>query len=128
MRTEEEQRKYARRLRDRQWAFMEKMAAVGTLWYCNWNKSRRDEADDEIRDGLLSSIPLLDWIDNHKDWFIEGEWDEAREAFPFQLTPAGHLALTQRDRYDLEPVRGGLVSPGWEAMPEAREEETIHHG
>ena len=55
----------------------------------------------------------------HPDWFVVGAWDDARYAQPVHLTEAGRLALTQRARYDLEPVRGGLVEPGWEAIPRA---------
>jgi hypothetical protein len=115
--TDAARQQYARRLRDRQWWFMERMARVGTLWYCPWNKCRRPAAPDEVRDSLLSAISLLDWIDQHPAWFLEGPWDETRDAFPLQLTEAGRAALQQRERYDWEPVRGGLVAPGWEVRP-----------
>ena len=45
------------------------------------------------------------------------EYDEKRDAWPFRLTDAGRAALQDRDRYDMEPVYGGMVEPGWTATP-----------
>lgn len=110
-------REMARRMRDFQWTFMERTAALGTLWFCVWNKERRPELADEHRAGLIDGMEMLEWINSHSDWWIKGEWSDERYAMPLQLTDAGRLALTQRDKYDAEPVTGGLVEPGWQALP-----------
>jgi hypothetical protein len=107
----------ARHERNHQWHFMERIVAHGTLWYCPWNTKRLPEAADEFRDGWLSALPLRAWVTRHADWFVQGEWDKARDAFPFQVTAAGQTALAQRELYDMEPVPGGLVAPGWDAIP-----------
>ena len=114
-------RAHARQLRDRQWHFMARIAAAGTLWYCNWNKRNLPEAVDELRDSLLASVTIADWVERHPNWFVEGPWDDERYAFSFQLTDAGREALAHQDVYDLEPVSGGLVAPGWTAIPLPRE-------
>ena len=113
-------RAMARAVRDAQWAFMERIAAAGTLWFCNWNKHRMPEAPDELRCSLISGSEIGSWTEAHKDWFVFGEWNETRYAFPVQLTDAGRAALADRARYDMEPVEGGLVEPGWVAVPAAR--------
>jgi len=107
----------ARRTRDSHWAFMEKIAALGTVWWCVWNDIRRDEAPDEVRCCLISGCELNDWMQKHADWFAVGEWNETRYARPVRLTEAGRAALADRARYDMEPVYGGLVEPGFVVTP-----------
>ena len=51
------------------------------------------------------------------DWTIIGEWSGERYARPVHITAAGLEALENRRLYDMEPVRGGLVEPGWQAVP-----------
>lgn len=110
-------RHYARVARDRQWTFMERAAALGTLFFSPWNKYRQDEAADELRCSLMAGLDIIQWTEAHPDWFVIGEWIDGREVRPVQLTPAGLAALQNRAEYDLEPYQGGLVDPGWEAIP-----------
>ena len=114
-------REIARKIRDRQWRMMEQMEEHGTLWVCIWNKRRLPTAEDEFRDGLMGWEEKQSWFtDQHPDWFVIGddhEYDEKRDAWPFRLTDAGRAALQDRDRYDMEPVYGGMVEPGWTATP-----------
>jgi hypothetical protein len=115
--TSKRDREMARHLRNAQWAFMEKVNVFGTVWFCVWNKYRRAELADETRCCLISGMELLEWIDRHPDWWVKGEWSDERYAMPLQLTDAGRLALQQREKYDMEPVTGGLVEPGWLTTP-----------
>ncbi len=55
-----------------------------------------------------------------KDWWVIGDWSDQRYAAPVSLTDAGRAALANREQYDLEPVTGGLVEPGWQATPAPR--------
>ena len=96
---------------------MSRILDHGTLWFCVWNQRRLDEQPDEWRDGLISGMEILEWMNRHPDWFVSGVWNAARYAFPVQLTDAGRAALHERQKYDLEPVFGGLVEPGWQAIP-----------
>jgi hypothetical protein len=114
-------RRTARVMRDDQWRFMEMVADHGTLWFCNWNKSGRDEAADELRTSLIGGMNIGAWIDAHPDWFVVGEWSDARYAMPVQLTDAGRAALADRAPYDMEPIMGGMVEPGWTAIPSAQQ-------
>ena len=107
-------------MRDAQWRFAEKVVTYGTVWFCVWNKERRPELADEQRHGLIDGMEMLEWIDSHRDWWIKGEWSDERYAFPIQLTEAGRRALAEREKYDMEPVTGGLVEPGWECIPAER--------
>lgn len=109
----------ARRIRDEHWLFMERCAEHDPLWYCVWNKTRQPELPDEWRDALVNGMELLDWVNRHPDWFVVGEWDDDRYARPYRLTAAGHAALADRALYDMEPVYGGLVEPGWQCIPAA---------
>jgi hypothetical protein len=113
------ERQMARRIRDGQWDLMERTAKLGTLWFCWWDKARRHDppADDVLVTGLISGMELLDWMKRHEDWWIIGEWDDARYAAPVQLTDAGRAALAERAKYDMEPVYGGMVEPGWVCTP-----------
>lgn len=123
-RVNKKEREIARYVRDCQWRLMEKIQAHGVLWFCVWNKSRRPELPDEKRCGLLTGMDYLDWIGKHPEWFIQGEWDEAREAFPLQLRSAGLFALNNRDLYDMEPLDVGLVEPGYVVTPLPAEQRT----
>lgn len=118
--TSRDWRRRARSTRDAQWAFMEKIAALGVLWFCCWNKLGKPELADEVRTSLFGGMALNDWMFRHRAWFRIGRWNEERYASPIRLKPAGRRALRQRWRYDLEPVFGGMVEPGWQAIPEPR--------
>lgn len=120
-------RQRARAIRNRQWRFMERVALHAPLWFCAWNKERRPTSPDEMRSGLLTGMALLRWQQAHADWFVIGAWDALRDAEPIWLTPLGHQALQDRARYDMEPVEGGLIEPGWVAIPlPGGEEERLH--
>lgn len=117
-------RENARRERDSQWDFMERVAALPPqqpLWVCWWNKNRHHDYAhiplDLLICGLSGGMVLSEWLNSHKDWWIIGEWSDARYAAPVTLTDAGRAALANRAAYDMEPVTGGLVEPGWEAIP-----------
>jgi hypothetical protein len=112
---------HARRSRDYQWRFMARVLEVGTLWFTPWEKNRRPQAADEWRDGLLTGLDIVRWWTAHPDWFVIGEWDNERSARPIQLTDAGRAALADRATYDLEPYHGGMIEPGWIAVPSASE-------
>jgi len=111
----------ARHLRDSQWAFADKVARLGTVWVCWWNKNRHHDYNNHPDDlevyGLIDGIELLEWMNSHKDWWIIGEWSDDRYAAPVCLTEKGRIALAERKKYDMEPVTGGLVEPGWQATP-----------
>lgn len=119
MRRSKRYREQARRERERQWRFMERVAEHGTLWFCNWNKNHMPQLADEDRYCLMSGLTITSWTNAHPDWFVFGDWDAKRYAFPVQLTDAGRAALADRGRWDMEPVEGGLVEPGWRAVPTA---------
>jgi hypothetical protein len=110
-------REMARRVRDGQWKFMEKVHALGTIWWCIWNKERKPELADEYRNCLLSGMELNEWMSTHPDWWEIGEWSDDRYARPVRLTDVGMAALASRDVYDMEPVTGGLVEPGYIVDP-----------
>jgi len=117
--TDTSMRRMARYIRNEQWRLMERIEEHSTLWFCVWNKRRLPELPDEKRCGLIDGLELMEWFSrHHPDWFIQGPWSDERYAFPLQLTDAGRVALTERERYDMEPVYGGLVEPGWQAIPE----------
>jgi len=120
--TDESSRRRARAVRETHWRFMERCALHAPLWFCVWNKRGLPEASDEWRDGLMTGMDILAWMHAHPTWFSDGPWDDGRYARPVSLTPAGHEALTQRDRYDMEPHHGGLVEPGYVVVPWPREE------
>jgi hypothetical protein len=122
-------RRMARNIRDRQWEFMARVADLGTLWVCWWNKDRHHDREKASPDlficGLIDGCELIDWLHSHDDWWIIGEWSEERYAAPVSLTDAGRVALAEREKYDMELVTGGMVEPGWCAMPTA---ESKNHG
>lgn len=110
-------REQARLTRDAHWRFMERCAEHNPLWFCIWNKERRPTLADEQRHGLIDGMEILEWTDRHPDWFVMGEWSDERYAMPICLTDAGRAALTEREKYDMEPVYGGLVEPGYQVIP-----------
>ncbi len=110
-------RERARAIRDGDWQIMERMRDLGTLWFSPWNRDRLPEGLDELRVDLLTGMEIMNRWQQHEDWFDIGEWDRARAARPVRLTEAGLKALRERHLYDMEPVLGGLVEPGWTATP-----------
>lgn len=124
--TDDNARKMARHMRDEHWAFMERLAREGTVNVCLWNKNRQEERPDELRLCLISGMELMEWVRRHQDWFVLGENNLERHTFPVSLTDAGRAALLNRDLYDMEPVYGGLVEPGWQAIPFPRVEVAAH--
>lgn len=114
------EREIARYVRDGQWAFMERIQAVETLWFCVWNKNRHHQKPyppDLWVCCLMTGMDYLDWMKQHKDWFKVGRWSEKRYAVPVRLTDAGRKALTERGEYDMEPINGGLCEPGFTVIP-----------
>jgi hypothetical protein len=113
----------ARRMRDYHWSIADRVAKLGTLWVCWWNKNhhhRAPYAEDIHVCGLIDGMELLEWLKSHPDWWTIGEWSDERYAAPISLTDAGETALANREVYDMEPVTGGLVEPGWQAKPAKR--------
>jgi hypothetical protein len=126
--TSRRDREMARRIRDGQWEFMDRVFRLGTVWVCWWNENgHHDEnsiPDDLMVCGLIDGMELLAWLHSHKDWWTIDEWSDERYAAPVSLTDAGRAALAARDQYDMELVTGGLVEPGWCAMPARRAPKT----
>ena len=127
--TSDVSRRTARRTRNRHWQVLEKIAEHDPLWICWWDKAGRHSErslegrwvathppDVEVF-GLIDGMEFLDWMKVHPDWLEIGEWSDERYATPVRITDAGRAALTDRDKYDMEPVLGGLVEPGFEVVP-----------
>ena len=111
-------RERARRTREMQWRFMERVFEWRELWFSPWNKDRRDEAPDEWRACLMTGMEILGWIRSHRTWFHFGRWNEDRAARPIRLTAEGKRAVFERPREaDMEPIHGGLVEPGYIVRP-----------
>ena len=108
----------ARRMRNRQWIFMERMRDEGGVWFCPWDKygKHKDSNDGVFVDGLIG-WGINDWVRQHRDWYKRGRWNEKRCAVRYRLTDNGLAALENWQDYDMEPVFGGLVEPGWQAIP-----------
>lgn len=107
-------------MRDAQWAFADRVAEHGTLWFCWWDKAHRHKGArpaDVFVTGLIDGLEYLDWMNRHPDWWNIGKWQDDRYAAPIQLTEAGRAALAERAKYDMEPVFGGMVDPGWKIFP-----------
>lgn len=123
-----EDRAIARQIRDNQWAVLERIAEHDPLWICWWDKDGRHSKIEERPDdlavfSLLKSNELSLWLGPsgpHADWIEVGPWSEERYAAPVRLTSAGRSALEAKDQYDMEPVLGGMVEPGWVCIPQAR--------
>ena len=113
----------ARRIRDRHWETLELIAQHDPLYICWWNKDRYHDRtgtplpEDLLVHGLIDGLELAAWLRKHPDWTDMGEWSDERHAVPVWITGAGRKALANRHLYDMEPVEGGLVEPGWTAVP-----------
>lgn len=115
-------REQARRQRDWEWGFADRVARLGTIWVCWWDKDGRHGKSGKAPDDLLvccliTGCELSEWLNRHPDWWDIGEWDDARYAAPVSLTEVGRAALANRSAYDMEPVTWGLCEPGHEAIP-----------
>ena len=123
MLTEDRDREMARYIRDHQWRTLEAIAEHNPLWYCWWDKAGRHRPERGPRppdlkvSGLIDGMEILAWLRSHPDWVEIGEWSDERYAAPIHITEAGREALRNRHLYDMEPVTGGLVEPGWQATP-----------
>lgn len=115
--TDRSSRIFARRERDAQWEFMERVAREGIVWMCPWDKYKRHGADGVYVFGLLGSNELLSWLASHKDWWKRGRWSEKRCARSIRITKAGRKALRNRELYDMEQIFGGMVEPGYVVTP-----------
>ena len=119
---DENARRDARWIRNRHWQTLERIAQQNPnpLYICWWNKDKRlDDAgsDDLLVCSLVDGNDIVLWLRSHPEWIIIGEWSDERYACPVYITPAGIDALENREHYDMEPVFGGLVEPGWSAVP-----------
>jgi len=111
-------RRFARAERDSQWAFMGRVAREEIVWVCPWdNYSRHKDGDGVYVFGLMGAEEFLSWLHSHKDWWEVGPWVEKRCARSIRITEAGRAALANREQYDMEPVHGGMVEPGWICTP-----------
>lgn len=140
---------FARRERDAQWEFMERVAREGVVWMCPWDKYHKHGPrcpgicassrfipegdgwkcaqcgrviatipDDHVYVfGLIGSNELFGWLAAHKDWWKRGRWSEKRCARSIRITEAGRKALMNRMLYDMEPIHGGMVEPGYIVTP-----------
>lgn len=114
--------KMARAIRDGQWALLEKAATHDPLIWCWWDKAgryRNGVPANVHLTGLIGSMEDLAWFKRHPDWLVIGEWDDAVYGAPIRITDAGRAALANRALYDMEPVEGGMVEPGWICTPSA---------
>ncbi len=117
--TDRVSRRIARNERNGQWEFMERVAKEGVVWMCPWDKYNRHTGDGVYVFGLIGSTEFLQWLDSHRDWWIRGRWSEKRCARSIRLTDAGRKALNNRGEYDMEPIYGGMVEPGYVVVPAA---------
>ena len=79
---------------------------------------RREHQPDDLKVcGLIDGMELVHWLKTHPEWTTTGDWSDERYAAPVWITEAGRTALENRHLYDMEPVEGGLVEPGWRAKP-----------
>jgi hypothetical protein len=115
---------FARKERDSQWEFMERVAREGIVWICPWDKYKRHKDGDGVYVfGLIGSNEFFHWLDSHKDWWVRGDWSEERCARSIQITEAGRNALANREQYDTELIHGGMVEPGYVVRPWPRKKE-----
>ena len=119
--TDDAARRRARWVRDRQWKALERIAQCNPLYICFWDKNKHHtapEPDDLMVCGLIDGMELGHWITKqHPDWVRIAELSSYPCAYPVYITDQGRAALANRAAYDLEPVFGGLVEPGWQAIP-----------
>jgi hypothetical protein len=122
--TDDAARQRARWTRDRHWEIAARIAEADPLWVCWWNKNRRHDAantpDDLLVCSLIDGMEIMEWLNSHAEWWSIGEWSDERYAAPVTITAAGRAALDDREQYDMEPVTGGLVQPGWTCIPAPR--------
>lgn len=114
-------RETARYIRDRQWSLMERMVNA-PLRVCLWDKKRLTAEPGEVRFCLISGMEFMNWVRSHRRWFVVGRKHDERDAFVMKLTKAGRWAFRHKKRYDMAPVEGGLVEPGWVAIPAPRKD------
>ena len=114
-------RRSARHDRNHQWDTLERIAQHNPLWICWWDKDNRFKNRDVPADtkvcSLLTANTILSWLNGHPEWTVIGEWDDSRYAAPVWITDAGREALQNRHLYDMEPVSGGMIEPGWLCTP-----------
>ena len=114
-------RRTARHDRNYQWLTLEQIAEHDPLYICWWDKHGRFKNKEVPADtrvcGLISANTILSWLNAHPDWIVIGEWDDERYAAPVWITGAGREALENRHLYDMEPVAGGMIEPGWLCTP-----------
>ena len=93
--------------------------AVGKHWQCfGCNTVMRKIPDDGVYVcGLMGANEFLTWIQSHTDWWKRGPWSAKRCARSIRITAAGRKALRQRHLYDMEPIYGGMVQPGYVVTP-----------
>jgi|ERR1043165_973860 hypothetical protein len=118
---DKQQRQFARNERDSQWEFMERVEREGVVWMCPWDKYHRHGTDGVYVYGLLGSNEFLYWLNSHKEWWKRGRWSAKRCASSIRITDAGRAALKNRDLYDMEPIHGGMMEPGYIVTPLPRE-------
>jgi hypothetical protein len=120
-------RESARRHRDFDWAFMRRIARQGIVHYSPWNKNRLPTGRNEYRDGLIGGLEWWGWVKRHRTWFCWSAWDPQRQTYAFSLTRIGKkIARRPPRRFDLEPVYGGLVEPGYREDPILRFHRPLH--
>ncbi len=109
-------REAARRIRDGQWRHMEDLRESGGEYWRAFGGEGNVPAG-VVFFGFLLWQDMAAWLHEHHDWFNIGDFDTARGANPIALTAAGLRALENRQLYDMDPVFGGAVEPGWTAIP-----------
>lgn len=93
--------------------------AEGDQWKCvQCGRVISEIPDDHVYVfGLIGSNELFGWLSAHKDWWKRGRWSEKRCARSIRITDAGRTALKNRRLYDMEPIHGGMVEPGYVVTP-----------
>lgn len=121
--TDRNSRRLARHERDGQWEFMERVAREGIVWICPWDKYGKHKNGDGVYVfGLIGANEFYHWLADHKNWWQHGRWSEKRCARSIRITDAGLKALANRAQYDMEPIFGGMVEPGYVVTPWPRRE------
>lgn len=111
------ERQVARRGREMDWAFMERLARA-PVHVCLWNKYHKKERGNETMLCLMGGVYFMTWVREHRSWFGHGAYNPDRTTFLFWLTPAGRAAVRRRDpKHNNAVVNGGLVEPGYQVMP-----------
>ena len=119
--TDDPARAMARRIRNFQWETLERIAEHNPLYICWWNKNshhnEKNSPNDLMVCGLIDGSELVHWLKAHPDWTVVDDWSDERYAAPVYITDTGREALRNREQYDMEPVEGGMIDPGWQAVP-----------